>query len=87
MDRLIKPISQVVPIRPDRIDPARLVDGRVPVVRAEHRRTVRRSGFVGRHYYLTGGMTAHIQLNGGEKAGDPARLREILEFELSRDTE
>ena len=74
---------KVVPIRPDRISPSRLIDGEVPRVTSEFLRTVKWPSHDARHYKLSGpGIDAGVQINNGD---DDEILREVVEMAYSEE--
>ncbi len=83
MSPQLEPPTALV-IRPGRIDPGRLVDGKAPAVEAGLTRRDDTDGIGRRHYELTDVLAGvRVQLNHGEAADDPTRLRDVAEQLLS----
>ena len=89
MEDITKPM--VIPIDAGRIRPEALIDGRAPRVEAIPGRIGREAWGQHRHFQIAIAIPMYIgteiavQLNRGEPADDPRRLRQIAEFELSPD--
>ena len=66
-------------LRAERVDPKHLTAGRPPAVEAELTANLDTHGIPRRHYQLTKGVEAAVQLNHGDPADDPTRLRGIAE--------